>query len=198
MLRILKKGGMMSNHNKFIYKVDNKDCIYRTKGNENRFEVLQYKRLEYTPDNVDKLIEDIKRYLTDDLISNGFRKDFPPEYPRWKRKYFGLCVPATFVFLYFMDTDLLDANNGKFENKENHYWVKDKESQAIIDITEEQYTREELEILYTTGKSAKYYGYGEEPTARFFQLMHKIQPSSILYETSDRFSSISDTDLTRF
>jgi len=28
--------------------------------------------------------------------------------------------------------------------------------------------------------------------------MHKIQPSSILYETSDRFSSISDTDLTRF
>ena len=198
MLRILKKGGMMSNHNKFIYKVDNKDCIYRTKGNKNRFEVLQYKRLEYTPDNVDKLIEDIKRYLTDDLISNGFRKDFPPEYPRWKKKYFGLGVPATFVFLYFMDTDLLDANNGKFENKENHYWVKDKETQAIIDITEEQYTKEELQILYTTGKSAKYYGYGEEPTARFFQLMHKIQPSSILYETSDRFSSISDTDLTRF
>ena len=46
-----------------------------------------------------------------------------------------------------MDTDLLDANNGKFENKENHYWVKDKETQAIIDITEEQYTKEELKII---------------------------------------------------
>ena len=51
----------MSNHNKFIYKLDNKDCIYRTKGNKNRFEVLQYKRLEYTSENVDKLTHDIKK-----------------------------------------------------------------------------------------------------------------------------------------
>ena len=188
----------MSNHNKFIYKLDSNDCIYRTKGNKNRFEVLQYKRLEYTPENVDKLVQDIKKNLTDDLISNGFRKDFPPDYPRWKRKYFGLCVPATFVFLYFMDTDLLSANNGKYENNETHYWVKDKETQAIIDITDEQYTKEELQIIYTTGKSAKYYGYGEEPTARFFQLMHKVQPSSILYETSDRFAPKIEKDLTRF
>ena len=98
-------------------------------------------------------------------------------------------MPATFVFLYFMDTNLLVANNGKYENNETHYWVKDKETQAIIDITEEQYTKEELQIIYTTGKSTKYYGYEEEPTARFFQLMQKVQPSSILYETSDRFNS---------
>ena len=178
----------MSNHNKFIYKLDNNDCIYRTKGNSSRFEVLQYNRLKYTTENIDKLVKDIKINLTDDLISNGFRKDFPQEYPRWTRKYFGLCVPATFVFLYFMDTDLLTANNGKYENNELHYWVKDKESHAIIDITEEQYTEEELQQVYATGKSAKYYGYKEEPTARFFQLMHKVQPSSILYETSDRFA----------
>ena len=57
---ILIKGDVMSNHNKFIYKLDNNDCIYRTKGNKNRFEVLQYKRLEYTPENIDKLIQDIK------------------------------------------------------------------------------------------------------------------------------------------
>ena len=178
----------MSNHNKFIYKLDNKDCIYRTKGNSSRFEVLQFNRLEYTSENIDKLVKDIKINLTDDLISKGFRKDFPPEYPRWKRKYFGLSVPATFVFLYFMDTDLLTANNGKHENNELHYWVTDKESQAIIDITEEQYTEEELQQVYATGKSTKYFGYREEPTARFFQLMHKVQPSSVLYETSDRFS----------
>jgi hypothetical protein len=187
----------MSNHNKFIYKLDNKDCIYRTKGNKNRFEVLQYKRLEYTSENVDKLTHDIKKNLTDDLISSGFRKDFPPYYPRWKRKYFGQSVTATFVFLYFIDTDLLIANNGKYENNETHYWVKDKESHAIIDITEEQYTKEELQVIYITGKSAKYYGYEEEPTARFFHLMHKVQPSSILYETSDRFAPNSETNLTR-
>ena len=51
----------MSNHNKFIYKLDNNYCIYRTKGNKNRFEVLQYKRLEYTPENVDKLRQYIKK-----------------------------------------------------------------------------------------------------------------------------------------
>ena len=114
----------MSKHEQYIYKLDGNDCIYRTKGNNSRFEVLQYKRIEYTPENVDKLIQDIKANLTDDLISNGFRKDCPQEYPRWTRKYFGLCVPATFVFLYFMDTDLLTANNGKYENNELHYWVK--------------------------------------------------------------------------
>ena len=187
----------MSNHNKFIYKLDNNDCIYRTKGNSSRFEVLQYSRLEYTPENIDILTKDIKKNLTYDLITNGFKKNFPPEYPRWKRKYFGLCVPATFVFLYFMDTDLLVANNGKYENNESHYWIKDKVSQLIIDITEEQYTEEELQLVYSTAKSAKYYGYGEEPTARFLQLMHKVQPSSILYETNDRFASTSATDLTR-
>ena len=58
----------------------------------------------------------------------------------------------------------------------------------IIDITEEQYAEEELQQVYANGKSTKYYGYGEKPTARFFQLMHKVQPSSILYETSDRFA----------
>ena len=186
----------MSNHNKFIYKLDNKDCIYRTKGNSSRFEVLQYNRLEYKKENIDKLIQDIKTNLTDDLISKGFRKEFPTDYPRWEKKYFGLCVPATFVFLYFMDTDLLVANNGKYENNELHYWVKDKESQAIIDITEEQYTEEELQQVYATGKSAKYYGYEEEPTARFLQLMHKVQPSSIIYETSDRFLSPSPHSVT--
>ena len=110
----------MSNHNKFIYKLDNNNFIYRTKGNSSRFEVLKYNRLEFTTENVDILTQDIKRNLTNDLISNGFRKDFPPDYPRWKRKYFGLCVPATFVFLYFMDTDLLVANNGKYKNNELH------------------------------------------------------------------------------
>ena len=72
----------MSNHNKFIYKLDNNDCIYRTKGNSSRFEVLQYNRLKYTTENIDKLVKDIKINLTDDLISNGFRKDFPQEHPR--------------------------------------------------------------------------------------------------------------------
>jgi len=127
----------MSNHNKLINKLDNNDFIYRIKGNSSRFAVLQYKRLLYTTENIKKLAKNIKINLTDDLISNGFRKDFSPEYPRWTRKYFGLCVPATFVFLYFMDTDLLAANNGRFEKNELHYWVKDKEYHAIIDITEE-------------------------------------------------------------
>ena len=56
----------MSNHNKFIHKLDNNDCIYPSKGNKNRFDFLQYKRLEYTLENFDKLIQDIKKNLTDD------------------------------------------------------------------------------------------------------------------------------------
>ena len=37
----------MSNHNKFIYKLDNNDCIYRTKGNSSRFEALvERKRIQ--------------------------------------------------------------------------------------------------------------------------------------------------------
>ena len=91
----------MSNHNKFIYKLDNNDCIYRTKGNKNRFEVLQYKRLEYTPENIDKLIQDIKKNLTDDLISNGFRKDFPPDYPQMEKKIFWIMCACNFCFSLF-------------------------------------------------------------------------------------------------
>ena len=92
----------MSNHNKFIYKLDNNDCIYRTKGNSSRFEVLQYNRLKYTTENIDKLAKDGRKMNpTDDLISNGFRKGFPPEHPRWTRKYFGSMCACNLCFSLF-------------------------------------------------------------------------------------------------
>lgn len=154
--------------------------------------MLLYNQYEYTQENIDKLSIDIRSNLVDNLISDEFRDDFAPDYHRWKRKYFGLCVPATFVFLYFMNTNRLTAMKGKLEVdglvypfEETHYWVKDKDTGAIIDLTKEQYTDNELELLYATGKTAKYYGHKENPTARFFRLMKMVQPSITDYITTD-------------
>ena len=170
----------MSKHHQYIIENDEGHSIFRPKGK--RFEVLSFQRLEYTPENVSFLSEKIRTNLTDDLISNDVRKKYPSGHPRWNRTLFGQCVPATFTFLYFMDTNILSPVRGEDTEGEGHWWLIDKNNGDIIDLTKDQYETDELVSIYSTGKKRGYYGSKEAPAGRFFRLMQRVQPTSSLYE----------------
>ena len=198
----------MSKHEQYILKREDHHLIFRIKGKrkgkrhevDKRYVVLKYNRLEYTKENLALLSKQIRSSLSDDLLSRKFCEDYPVGHERRKRRFFGYCVPATFACLYFMDTDLLVPVTGKDETGEGHWWLVDKSTNEIIDLTKEQFTDDELVQVYATGKPKGYYGGRnpnyEMPASRFFRLMHKVQPTSVLYETND--PDAEDNNLTEF
>ena len=81
-----------------------------------------------------------------------------------------------------MNTNILSPVRGEDIKGEGHWWLIDNNNGDIIDLTKDQYKTEELDYVYSTGKKRGYYGSKEAPAGRFFRLMQRVQPTSILYE----------------
>lgn len=149
------------------------------KGLAGQYDVLEFERYPYTPDQLEKVSKLIRSNLTDDLLSKEIKKKYPDNHFRWKYPFFGHCVPATFVLLYLMDTEILEPMRGENTDGEGHWWLRDNFSQEKYDLTFDQFaTNQEREDVYETGKPKGYYGFGEMPASRFFDLIQKVQPSS--------------------
>ena len=171
----------MSRHESYISQVGGFHHIWRPKGR--RFEVLRYIRLDYTAESLAVLHDAIGRNLTDDLISPQVRRHYPAGHSAWQRQRFGHCVPASFAMLYFLDTDALVPVRGVDPSGEGHWWLADRHTGAIHDITSCQYTDDELAQVYASGRPKGYYGRGEAPAARVFRLMKRVQPDAVLFES---------------
>ena len=152
----------------------------------NTYDVLEFERYPYTPDQIDKVSNLIRTNLTDDLISKEIKEKYPSSHPRWKYPFFGHCVPATFVMLYLMETETLEPIRGEDKEGEGHWWLRDNLSHEKYDLTFDQFpTNEELESVYETGKPRGYYGFGEMPASRFLDLIQKVQPNSKRWKADD-------------
>jgi hypothetical protein len=173
--------------------VDGKHRIFRQKSDG--YDVLEFERHPYTPDQIDKVSRLIRSSLTDDLISKEIRDKYPDNHLRWKHPFFGCCVPATFVLLYLMDTETLEPMRGEDSEGEGHWWLKDNISEDRYDLTLDQFpTNEELENVYRKGKARGYYGLGEMPVPRFFDLIQKVQPNSKRWNTDNYTETPSSFD----
>ena len=173
-----------SNHNKWMTIVKGNYRIFRQ--NNNTYDVLEFERYPYTPDQIDKVSNLIRTNLTDDLISKEIKEKYPSSHPRWKYPFFGHCVPATFVMLYLMETETLEPIRGEDKEGEGHWWLRDNLSHEKYDLTFDQFpTNEELESVYETGKPRGYYGFGEMPASRFLDLIQKVQPNSKRWKADD-------------
>jgi hypothetical protein len=128
----------------------------------------------------------IRSNLTDDLISEDIRDKYPEDHFRWKSPLFGQCVPATFVLLYLMDTGTLEPIKGEDATGDGHWWLRDILTREKYDLTLDQFpTYGEVEDVYSTGKPRGYYGVGEMPASRFFDLIQIVQPDSKRWITDD-------------
>ena len=177
-----------SRHAKWMTCVDGNYRIFRKSndlgGLAGKYDVLEFKRYPYTPDQINKVSKLIRENLTDDLISIEIKQKYPSHHSRWKNPFFGFCVPATFVLLYLMDTESLIPMRGEDSEGEGHWWLRDKLSGERYDLTCDQFANcQERESVYQTGEPRGYFGLGEMPDPQFFDLIQKIQPQSRRWET---------------
>ena len=173
-----------SKHSRWMTVVDRKQRIFRQVNNQ--YDVLEFERYLYTPDQIKKISKLIRSNLTDDLISKEIKKKYPDDHLRWKNPFFGYCVLATFSLLYLMDTEILEPMRGVDAEGEGHWWLRNNLSQERYDLTFDQFaTNEERESVYETGKPRGYYGFGEMPASRFFDLIQKIRPNSKRLKTDN-------------
>ena len=175
---------MKSKHENFIRIIDDRCILLRPPDkNATNYDILNYQRYEYTPAQVTKLISSIQDKLHSGLLSKDIKNKYPSDHPRWNRKYFGYCVPATFALLFLMDTNRLHPVSGYDAEGENHWWLQDMETGDRIDATSQQYSDKELEGVYATGKPKGLYAFKEKPQKRFLDLMHLVQPTAKRYHT---------------
>jgi len=166
-----------SKHNKWLIEFGSKHRLFRKSGK--KYDVIEFERYSYTEGHMDAVGNLIKENLTDDLLSKNITDKYPPNDARWNYPYFGHCVPATFSLLYLMNTDELEPVRGEDASGEGHWWIRDTNSKQKYDLTYEQFpTHRALEEVYATGKPRGYYGFGEMPASRFFDLIQKVQPKS--------------------
>jgi hypothetical protein len=164
--------------------IDGHQRIYRKSGKY--YDVLEYHRYPYKPSMVDTLSKTIRNNLTDNLITKDIRNKYPANHPKWSQPYFGYCVPATFAMLYMMDTGTLEPVRGEDSSGEGHWWLRDILTREKYDLTLDQFpTYNELEDVYATGKPTPYYGFGQMPASRFFNLIQKVQSDAKRWKTSD-------------
>ena len=188
-----------SRHGKWMTIVEGNHRIFRKnnnmKGLAGQYDVLEFERYPYTPDQLEKVSKLIRSNLTDDLLSKEIKKKYPDNHFRWKYPFFGHCVPATFVLLYLMDTEILEPMRGENTDGEGHWWLRDNFSQEKYDLTFDQFaTNQEREDVYETGKPKGYYGFGEMPDSLFFDLIQKVQPNSKRWNTNNYSETPSSID----
>ena len=175
-----------SNHEKYLRKLDDAYELIRPIDNLiTKCDVLRFKRYEYTTPSIEKIGARIKDNLNSSLISGDIKRKYPSGHPRWKRKFFGYCVPASFALLYFINTDRLHPFTGSDPDGENHWWLEDVNTNQRFDLTSAQYTKKELEFVYGKGRPKKLYSFQGRPQSRFMNLMEMVQSNtrrSIIFE----------------
>jgi len=180
-------------HSKWMTVVDRKQRIFRQENNQ--YDVLEFERHPYTPDQIDKVSKLIRLNLTDDLISKEIREKYPDNNLRWKQLLLGYSVLATFSLLYLMDTEVLEPMRGEDLDCEGHWWLRDNLSQERYDLTLDQFSNcEELKNVYRKGKPKGYHGCGEMPDSLLFDLIQKIQPNSKRWNTNNYSETPSSLD----
>ena len=177
-----------SQHNRWMTIINGNHLIFRKsndlEGLAGKYDVLEFERHQYTPYQINKVSKLIRSNLTHDLLSEEIKNKYPNNHPRWKNPFFGFCVPATFVLLYLIDTNNLEPMRGVDTEGEGHWWLRDKLSPKIYDLTFDQFENcKKRQSVYKTGIPSGYFGSGEMPDSKFFSLIQKIQPNSKRWTT---------------
>jgi len=169
-------------HNDYILDKDGKTSLVRPCGYKTdlTYDVLEYQRVAATEKNINLVADQIQKNLSKDFLSHDFKRRYGID----GHQHRGLCVVATMVLLYLVDSEDLVPMSATDNEGLRHWWVQSLSTSNHYDITKNQYGRKELRRLYNNGKITAYYGWGQRPAARFLDLIEKIQPTTVRVLTS--------------
>lgn len=147
-------------HLKYITNKDGKTFLVRPLDYRSpRCEVLEYMRYDFNE------VESISTLLRD-IVSTDYPKKG--------------CVVASFVLSYLINSESLFPYRGIDNDGENHWWLENDTTGLKYDLTDYQYDKDELKMIYKSGRKSRLYSYQSKPQKRFFDTIQKIQPSSVI------------------
>ena len=149
-------------HMQYIVDFDAFSIIFRPKTRTT--ECIQYRRKNYTPENVEFLIK-------------GIREQVPEEEDNG--------AASTFVLQYFLRTDDLVSVRGQDSAGNKHYWLMDRVNGTQLNPSANRYSPHELAKIYELGKVVGYSGSQSKPAAKFFGLMEKVDPLASRFEVEE-------------
>ena len=122
--------------------------------------------VEYTQENIERLIQTIRDNLTPDLL----------KFKRLKYKgdsrYYGHCYHSSQALYFMMDTDKLTPMSAIDWRDEKHWWLQD--GNTIYDVTEDQYYSRSKVPPHSKGKKSVWYGWKQRPQQITLDLMVRV------------------------
>ena len=87
---------------------------------------------------------------------------------------FGHCYHSSQALFYLMDTDVLEQRTAIDYHGCSHWWLVDKTTEKIYDITADQYYHVGQTPPYAEGIKKPWYGWKQRPHQRTLNLMIKV------------------------
>ena len=158
----------MAKINRHHYKkINNEWKVFKTT-------TLHFDKIPYNKETILEYIEKIKTILTPKFLSKKYKKE------NEKNSLYGHCYHTTQAMYFLLNTDTLEAFTAIDYRGDQHWWLKDKNDNSIIDVTADQYYLVNKQPPYDKGKAKSWYGWKGRPHIRTFKLIMKLQPESKL------------------
>ena len=132
--------------------------------------ITQTRRLTYEPFSWEE-IESVMQKIADNLVPTMVTKKYRKE--NESNPMFGHCYHSSQALYYLINTDRLEQMSAIDYHDCSHWWLRDKETNKIYDITADQYYCVNQEPPYP-GKKKRWYGWKERPHMRTLDLMVKV------------------------
>ena len=132
--------------------------------------ITQTRRLTYEPFGWEE-IESVMQKIADNLVPTMVTKKYRKE--NESNPMFGHCYHSSQALYYLINTDRLEQMSAIDYHDCSHWWLRDKETNKIYDITADQYYCVNQEPPYP-GKKKRWYGWKERPHMRTLDLMVKV------------------------
>ena len=129
--------------------------------------IFQTRTLTYEPypmTEIDSVIGSIVSNLSPEMVTKKYREE------NASNPMFGHCYHSSQALFYLMDTDVLEQRTAVDYHDCSHWWLVDKTTEKIYDITADQYYSVDQLPPYP-GKKKPWYGWKQRPHQRTLDLM---------------------------
>ena len=132
---------------------------------------FQIRTLEYEPFPMTE-IESVMKRIASNLEPNMVTKKYREE--NATNPMFGHCYHSSQALFHLMDTDVLEQRTAIDYHGCSHWWLVDKTTEKIYDITADQYYHVGQTPPYAKGVKKPWYGWRQRPHQRTLNLMIKV------------------------
>ena len=132
------------------------------------FQTRQLTFAPYSMTEIETVMELISKNLTPDLITKKYREE------NATNPMFGHCYHSSQALFYLIDTDVLEQRTAIDYHDCSHWWIVNKETEKIYDITADQYYHVNQKPPYDKGVKKPWYGWKERPHQRTLNLMVRV------------------------